>query len=512
MPRVPALCCRAGTSASASAFYCPEFSDPQPAQRSRSAASHSNASHISASPDHNWSIGSPALSITSVDPASPSLRFKDRPTESDCHIDVDGSEWTADVRRKASNYLQYVESLSQAYESQLKALCAFFKDCDAGRLEHRTYTDAHAVQIIEVNRDGSRNLIGINEIEALVDYFGEQEYVDSPANQIVSSRVFLLDRITPELIGVFGAKLGVEPQFWDAHLTLAGTESNSPGQILRYGNEQGSRVSFLNIPLLRRCSSLEAIDKVMENATNKPESSSPPYEGCSIHLDSNSDGPEATSVLIMTNDSGGHLRYCSGSLRASFVDHLMAMAPSVAPLELVGEEHSDVPFDTTIPLMIDLIKAIIHQLGSTLDSIPDHAKAEMSTFTINVFKDESDQMRQSILEEQDIISSLSRTLKVSLVAFDEVATESEGNARTSKVVGTLEPLLQDFEGRSDRMQQWLRDLDSTVLNDQRERAARLRRLKTTLSVCSLSLAMTIIVVIVTQLQANSTRGAPTGGV
>ncbi|KAK6334200.1 hypothetical protein TWF696_002701 [Orbilia brochopaga] len=470
----------------------------------QSSESHSNCSHAPSSPGRDWSIGSPALSITSIDPGSPSLRFKARRPATDadaCGADDDG-DWAADIRQKASNYLQYIESLSQAYESQLGALCAFFKACDAGQWE--TYTDEPIVKIVEVNKDGSRHLIGIDDIDTLIDHIGDQEREYSPEPQIVSSRVFLLDRVTPDVIGFFGAKLGVEPQFWNAHLTLAEMESTSSGQLVRYGDERGSRVSFLNIPLLRRCTSSEDIGRAMHVENDSQEegsgTSSRLYEGCSIHLDYNAGTSEATTVLIITSGSDGHLRGCSKSLRTSFVEHLMARPHSVNPYAERASEDTISEAACTFALMLDLIKAIIHHLDSTLDNVPNHTNAEISNFTLNIFKDESDKMRRSILEEQDTISSLSKSLRVSLAAFDEMALRTSGGESATGVADKLQPLVQEFQDRSDRVRQWLQELDSAVVDHQRKRSAQLRRLKITLPVCSISLAVTIVIVFVTQFR------------
>ncbi|KAF3920644.1 hypothetical protein ABW21_db0205564 [Orbilia brochopaga] len=479
--------------------YTPDYHD---------AVSNSNGSPTTVSEEHNWSIGSPALSITSIDPGSPSLRFKDRHSAVENHIGDDEGDRAADLRRKASNYLQYIESLSQAYESQLGALCAFFKthDDDAGQWENDTYNNEPIVKIVEVNEDGSRHLIGIDDINTLVEYIGDQEKDILTERHTVSSRVFLLNRITADVIGVFGAKLGVEPQFWNAHLTLAEMESTSSGQLVRYEDERGSRVSFLNIPLLRRCSSSENIAgrAHAENSGGKEHigTSSRLYEGCSIsiHLDYNASTPETTTVLIITSGSDRHIPSCSKSLRMSFVEHLMARPSSASPFaestgNITGSEAA-----YTFALMLDLIRAIIHHLDCTLDSVPNHTHAEISNFTLNIFKDESEKMRQSILEEQDVISSLSRSLKVSLAAFDDMALRANRSENTTGVVTKLQPLVQEFQDRSDQLQQWLKELDSAVVDHQRKRSARIRRLKITLPVCSISLAVTIVMVFVAQFR------------
>ncbi|KAF3934088.1 hypothetical protein ABW19_dt0207326 [Dactylella cylindrospora] len=231
-------------------------------------------------PQDGWSIGSPALSITSVDPESPSLRFKDCTNATAPRAKDEEDDRVADLREKASNYLQYIESLSQAYESQLKALCAFFRSREEGQTD--TYMDEPSVEVVEVESDGSRRLIGIDDVDTLVEYFCEKEPQDV-GNRVVS-KAFLIERLTADIIGVFGAKLGVEPQFWDAHLNLADMTSTGSGQLVRFGSERGSRVSFLNIPLLRRCPSLENIEGLPQGkgADGNPKGV---YEGCSVHLD-----------------------------------------------------------------------------------------------------------------------------------------------------------------------------------------------------------------------------------
>lgn len=258
----------------------------------RCTSSHSQTSQTARSNSiDGWSIGSPALSITSVDPTSPSLRFKEPSTGPASDFAVDP---TADLQEKASNYLQYIESLSQAYESQLKATSAFFRSWES-RSRTEQYADDPRVEIVEVNNDGSRHLVGIDDVDTLIDYFSEQSQVGC---NVVSTAI-LVERLTPEIISVIGAKMDVEPQFWDAHLDLARMKKAGHGQLVRFGAERASRVSFLNIPVLRRIPSLEGIDtssedvklgdEYVENDEEPSQSHSGTYEGCSVLLDFTSD-------------------------------------------------------------------------------------------------------------------------------------------------------------------------------------------------------------------------------
>ncbi|KAK6529938.1 hypothetical protein TWF281_009089 [Arthrobotrys megalospora] len=481
----------------------------------RTADSHSCASSLSSvSVAGDWSIGSPVLSITSIDPCSPSLRFQDRPhgsrsdsapfPTSEVGRDVEEADRAADLRHKASNYLQYIESLSQAYESQLNALAAFFKvneESLAGSVQElEPYTDDPAVTIIEVCRDGTRHLIGIDDVDMLVDYFCEQEEEEEREGSVsrdplsVYSRVFLLDRITPDIMGVFGAKLGIEPQFWDAHLQLGaasaeGSSASSGGQLVRYGSESGSKVSFLNIPLLRRYSSSESLDMMKEGGEDLPTSRQDACEGCSIHLDYNTVGEEPATVLVMVNHGNESNYPSTKSLRSSFIEHLMSTAPSPTP----------------IPLTHNLIKAILHHLTSTLTAIPQQTKQQTSQFTINLFKDDTERIRESISSETSVISTLSKTLSNSLLAFDNApsttttTTTTAGSATGMGALDTLAPLLQQFHDHTEQVTQWLKDLDTAVIDSQRQRAARLRRLKIVVPVCSISLAIGVVVVFVTRL-------------
>ncbi|KAF3160478.1 hypothetical protein TWF788_003121 [Orbilia oligospora] len=389
---------------------------PKGNSKHHAADSHSCTSSLSSgSITGDWSIGSPVLSITSIDPCSPSLRFQDRPQGSRSGsapfpISEVGEDEeavrAADLRHKASNYLQYIESLSQAYESQLNALSAFFKindDSLAGSVQDQfeSYTDDPAVTIIEICPDGTRHLIGIDDVDMLVDYFCEQEEEEQGGEGLgglmlqknpgvsVISRVFLLDKITPDIMGVFGAKLGVEPQFWDAHLQLVIAKSmaessnaaGSSGQLVRYGSEGGSKVSFLNIPLLRRYPSSESLDK-KEGGKFLPPNQREESEGCSIYLD------------YYTN----------------YVEPATAV---------------------------------------------DNPSASSST------------------------------------------TGASGSGINA--LDTLAPLLQQFQEQTEQVTQWLKDLDTAVVDSQRQREARLRRLKIVVPVCSISLAIGVVIVFVTSL-------------
>ncbi|KAF3156920.1 hypothetical protein TWF225_002919 [Orbilia oligospora] len=494
---------------------------PKGNSKHHAADPHSCTSSLSSgSVTGDWSIGSPVLSITSIDPCSPSLRFQDRPQGSrsgsapfpisEVGGDDEEADRAADLRHKASNYLQYIESLSQAYESQLNALSAFFKineDSLAGSVQDQfeSYMDDPAVTIIEICRDGTRHLIGIDDVDMLVDYFCEQEEEEESSegpgglmlqkNSGVSviSRVFLLDKITPDIMGVFGAKLGVEPQFWDAHLQLGTTKSmaessnaaGSSGQLVRYGSESGSKVSFLNIPLLRRYPSSESLDK-KEGGRNLPPNQRE-SEGCSIHLDYNTNDAEPATVLIMVNHGSETTNTSSKALRTSFVEHLMSTSFISVPT----------------PLTHNLIKAILHHLTSTLTSIPQQTQQHTSQFTINLFKDDTDKIRESISSEATVISTLSKTLSNSLLAVDNSSASSSTTAGASgsgvKALDTLAPLLQQFQEQTEQVTQWLQDLDTAVVDSQRQREARLRRLKIVVPVCSISLAIGVVIVFVTRL-------------
>ncbi|KAF3910065.1 hypothetical protein AA313_de0205638 [Arthrobotrys entomopaga] len=481
---------------------------------------HSCSSRISSPPPpEEWSIGSPALSITSIDPSSPSLRFKGRSSNgtrfensrsSVCEREEEeyAEERAADLRQKASNYLQYVESLSQAYESQLKYLSAFFKEyayeSHSSLDDLERYTDDPPVTIIEVDGNGSRHLIGIDNVATLVEYFCERENED---NLRVVSRVFLLDKITPDVLGIFGAKLGVEPQFWDAHLQLSssnltdGTTSGSAGgQFVKYGSDTGSRVSFLNIPLLRRHPSSESLDRLQETSkeTTKKEEL---CEGCSIHLDYSADSTEPTTVLIMTNTPDGVSQLRHKSLRTSFIEHLMSHPRTEEP-------------STTLPvpnLTHDLIKGTVQHLTTALKTIPDHTNHQMSHFTINLFNDDTTKIRDEISSETSVISNLSRSLYNSLMAFEHVPSSSSSsspprrgdeNVESEVADDAVELLIRAFHDQSEQIQQWLKELDATVLDHQRKRAARLRRLKIVVPMCSLSLAVGVVVVFVTKFREN----------
>ncbi|KAK6354463.1 hypothetical protein TWF730_008863 [Orbilia blumenaviensis] len=494
----------------------------------RPADSHSYMSSLS-SATSDWSIGSPVLSITSIDPCSPSLKFQDRfqgsrsgsapfPT-SEVERDREGGDKAADLRHKASNYLQYVESLSQAYESQLNALSAFFKANEEGLAlsavqEFEAYSDDPAVTIIEVCRDGTRHLIGIDDVDMLVEYFSEQEEGEEEEGRdaglmlrnsttSVSSRVFLLDRITPDLMGVFGAKLGVEPQFWDAHLQLAAAgDTGSGGQLVKYGSDSGSKVSFLNIPLLRRHPSSESLDKVKE-ASGKDLAigqGQEACEGCSIHLDYSTVGAEPATVLVMVNRKNGpalHSSVSTRTLRSSFVEHLMSTTTTTT---------SSLPTAPSLPITHSLVKAILHHLTSTLTAIPQQTQQQTSQFTINLFKDDTERIRESISSEATVISTLSKTLTNSLLAVDSTITT--GSTITGFAAGglgvldTLAPLLQQFHEQTEQVTQWLKDLDTAVIDSQRQREARLRRLKIVVPVCSISLAIGVVIVFVTRLGAS----------
>ncbi|EGX50473.1 hypothetical protein AOL_s00076g23 [Orbilia oligospora ATCC 24927] len=495
---------------------------PKDNSKHHAADSYSCTSSLSSgSVTGDWSIGSPVLSITSIDPCSPSLRFQDRPQGSrsssapfpisEVGGDDEEADRAADLRHKASNYLQYIESLSQAYESQLNALSAFFKineDSLAGSVQDQfeSYTDDPAVTIIEICRGGTRHLIGIDDVDMLVDYFCEQEEEDESGegpgglmlqkNSGVSfiSRVFLLDKITPDIMGVFGAKLGVEPQFWDAHLQLGAAKSmaessnaaGSSGQLVRYGSEGGSKVSFLNIPLLRRYPSSESLD-TKEGGRNLSPNQQEESEGCSIHLNYNTNDAEPATVLIMVNRASETTNTSSKALRTSFVEHLMSTSSISAPT----------------PLTHNLIKAILHHLTSTLTSIPQQTQQQTSQFTINLFKDDTDKIRESISSEATVISTLSKTLSNSLLAVDNPSASSFTTAGAGgsgiKALDTLAPLLQQFQEQTEQVTQWLKDLDTAVVDSQRQREARLRRLKIVVPVCSISLAIGVVIVFVTNL-------------
>ncbi|RVD83603.1 uncharacterized protein DFL_007986 [Arthrobotrys flagrans] len=484
------------------------------------ADSHSYASSLSSvSATGDWSIDSPVLSITSIDPCSPSLRFQDRPQGSrsgsapfpvsEVGIDREEADRAADLRHKASNYLQYIESLSQAYESQLNALSAFFKINEerlAGSVHDQleSYTDDPAVTILEVCRDGTRHLIGIDDVDMLVDYFCEQEeeeeqdggndglMLQNNAGVSVISRAFLLDKITPDIMGVFGAKLGVEPQFWDAHLQLGTasttTESSSAvssgGQLVRYGSEGGSKVSFLNIPLLRRYSSSESLDKLKEDGKDLPISQQEACEGCSIHLDYSINEAEPATVLVMVNlgNKSNNGNTSTKTLRTSFIEHLMSTSS----------------LSTPTPLAHNLIKAILHHLTSTLTSIPQQTQHQTSQFTINLFKDDTDKIRESISSEATVISTLSKALSNSLLAVDNNSSITGGGSGMT-VLDTLAPLLQQFHEQTEQVTQWLKELDTAVVDSQRQREARLRRLKIVVPACSISLAIGVVIVLVTRV-------------
>ncbi|KAF3085116.1 hypothetical protein TWF706_000560 [Orbilia oligospora] len=487
---------------------------PKGNSRHHAADPHSCTSSLSSgSVTDDWSIGSPVLSITSIDPCSPSLRFQDRPQgsrsgsapfpTSEVGGDDEEADRATDLRHKASNYLQYIESLSQAYESQLNALSAFFKINEgslAGSVQDQfeSYIDDPAVTIIEICRDRTRHLIGIDDVDMLVDYFCEQEgpgglMLQKNSGVSVISRVFLLDKITPDIMGVFGAKLGVEPQFWDAHLQLGTAKSmaessnaaGSSGQLVRYGSESGSKVSFLNIPLLRRYPSSESLDK-KEGGRNLPPNQQE-SEGCSIHLDYNTNDAEPATVLIMVNHGSETTNTSSKALRTSFVEHLMSTSSISVPT----------------PLTHNLIKAILHHLTSTLTSIPQQTQQHTSQFTINLFKDDTDKIRESISSEATVISTLSKTLSNSLLAVDNSSASSSTTAGASgsgvKALDTLAPLLQQFQEQTEQVTQWLKDLDTAVVDSQRQREARLRRLKIVVPVCSISLAIGVVIVFVTRL-------------
>ncbi|KAK6511053.1 hypothetical protein TWF506_010136 [Arthrobotrys conoides] len=499
-----------------SSIHCtPKGDNKQDATDSHSCAS--SLSSVSATGD--WSIGSPVLSITSIDPCSPSLRFQDRPQGSRSGSapfpiseaggdEEEEADRAADLRHKASNYLQYIESLSQAYESQLNALSAFFKlneESLAGSVQDQfeSYTDDPSVTIIEMCRDGTRHLIGIDDVDMLVDYFCEQEeeeerdgiqgglmLQDNPDASVIS-RVFLLDRITPDIMGVFGAKLGVEPQFWDAHLQLGTVKvtttegsnaASSGGQLVRYGSETGSKVSFLNIPLLRRYSSSESLNK-KEGGKDLTPSQQEDSEGCSIHLDHTANDVEPATVLIMVNRGDTLTHTSPKTLRTSFIEHLMSTSS----------------ISTPTPLTHNLIKAILHHLTSTLTSIPQQTQHQTSQFTINLFKDDTDKIRESISSEATIISTLSKTLSNSLLAVDTSSPATGAGGSGIKVLDTLAPLLQQFHEQTEQVTQWLKDLDTAVVDSQRQREARLRRLKIVVPVCSISLAIGVVIVFVTRL-------------
>ncbi|KAF3929075.1 hypothetical protein ABW20_dc0105386 [Dactylellina cionopaga] len=423
----------------------------QPTYIERGTNSHSYGSPVSTpSVADGWSIGSPALSITSIDPCSPSLRFKDRShgDRSDNADSTAGGEearedQAADLRRKASNYLQYVESLSQAYESQLKSLAAFFKahDSTLGQAKVEQYTDDPSVTIIEVTRDGSRHLVGIDDVEMLIEYFCEQEESEqdssqpSACNEVVS-RVFLLDRITPDLVGILGARLSIEP-----HEPIAA--------------QQGL------------------------------------CEGCSIHLDYNHVGIEPATVLIMTNVANENPSL-SKSLRTSFIEHLMAGT---------GAGETQIWNNTTPTLTFDLIKGTLHHLATALAAIPEHTNKQISHLTINLFNDDTDKIRDSIHRETAVISSLSKSLQNSLVAFGQ-AQQGTTEADSGRLADAIKPLICAFQDQSERIQQWLDELDAAVVDNQKKRETQLRRLKIVLPVCSISLAIGVVVVFVTRFREN----------
>ncbi|KAK6497909.1 hypothetical protein TWF481_012306 [Arthrobotrys musiformis] len=485
--------------------------------------SHSCASSLSlASLEGDWSIGSPALSITSIDPSSPSLRFQDRCIQGsrsdsapfpilEAGRTVYEADRAADLRHRASNYLQYIESLSQAYESQLNALSAFFKSNEeslaSSTRELEAYKDDPAVTIIEASRDGTRHIIGIDDVDMLVDYFCEQEedgdselMLQNISGTSVASRAFLLDRISPDIMGVLGAKLGIEPQFWDAHLQLGcastteiSSAASSGGQLVRYGSDSGPKVSFLNIPLLRRYSSPEPLDKMKETGKDlSTHSQQCFFEGCSIHLDHSADDADQVTVLVMVNNGNSPTKAPTKSLRISFVEHLMSTSSLSTPT----------PTPTPTPLTHNLIKAILHHLNSTLTAIPQQTQQQTSRFTINLFKDDTEKIRETISSEATTICTLSKTLGHTLLAVDSslsTVSPTAGSTGGMKVLDTLAPLLQQFHEQTEQVTQWLEDLDAAVVDSQRLREARLRRLKVVVPVCSISLAIGVVVVFVTRL-------------
>ncbi|KAK6334600.1 hypothetical protein TWF718_010057 [Orbilia javanica] len=420
--------------------------------------------------------------------------------------DEEGVDKAADLRRRASNYLQYIESLSQAYESQLNALSAFFKTSEmdlTGSLEGQfgCYRDDPAVTIVEICKDGTQHLIGIDDVDLLVDYFCEQESQAEERDDRTGgrlprdnvgvpslSRVFLMDRITPDIMGVFGAEFGVEPQFWDAHLqmktahdTMGGMSAvSSGGQLVRYGSESGSKVAFLNIPLLRRHPPSESLDK-KEGGKCLPVGQQEGCEGCSIHLGYCSNDTEPTTVLVMTS-SGNRFNdtYTSkGSLRASFIEQIMSTGTLSNP----------------IPLTHRLIKAILHHFCSTLATIPQQTQQQISQFRINLFKDDAYKIRESISSEATVISTLSKTLSNCLLAVDNLCSSTVEGGSGVRVLDALAPLLQQFHEQAEQVTQWLKDFDTTIIDNQRQREARLRRLKIVIPICSVSLAVVVVVVV-----------------
>ncbi|EPS37559.1 hypothetical protein H072_8738 [Dactylellina haptotyla CBS 200.50] len=493
----------------------------------RGESSYSCSSHRSSAHPEEWSIGSPALSITSIDPGSPSLQLKDRPNGSrsgnaPSSIRADDSEQreeqAADLRRKASNYLQYVESLSQAYENQLKNLSAFFKNTELYRSsnDQERYSDESLVTIIEVSRDGSRSMIGINDEAMLVDYFCELQMGDSEEpnahvleSQVVS-RVFLLDKMTTTIMGVFGAVLGVEPQFWDAHLQLRiaptdGSAVGSGGHLVKYGSESGSKISFLNIPLLRRISSSESLNGTRDDMKERYDMQQEFCEGCSIHLDYGPSSTEPSTVLIITNTPSEISQYYPRSLRTSFIEQLMSH-------EQTGDTSpSNSESVSPSALTVDLIKGTVQHLTSVLSTIPNHTNRRVSHFTTNLFSDDTEKIRDSISQETTMVASLSRSLQNSLIAFDQTPQTgcddagSENEAMASgidELTDAIKPLVCAFHDQSEQIQQWLKELDTAAVDHQRKRAAQLRRLKIVVPVCSISMAVGVAFIVAAKFRDN----------
>lgn len=67
------------------------------------------------------------------------------------------------------------------------------------------------------------------------------------------------------------------------------------------------------------------------------------------------------------------------------------------------------------------------------------------------------------------------------------------------VLDTLAPLLQQFHEQTEQVTQWLKELDTAVVDSQRQREARLRRLKIVVPACSISLAIGVVIVLVTRV-------------
>lgn len=160
--------------------------------------------------------------------------------------------------------------------------------------------------------------------------------------------------------------------------------------------------------------------------------------------------------------------------------------------------------DPSLDLMLDLIKALLQQLEETLNGIPDQTNIGLSTFTLNLFKDDSERMRQSISDEHALISNLVQSLRVSMAAFDDLA-KPEAKEHIVELSSKLEPLIRRFQDRAGELGDWLDDMDKSIVKHQKDRAMHLKRLKVLVPICSVSVVATVAVVLIARFQTGAVK-------